>query len=75
MSSLRSPRNLKDEKILIILTGGNIKKYPKHETHVNESIILALVFIYDCKAKVTVFSQWINLNIKAFLMLLLAIYN
>jgi hypothetical protein len=40
MSSLRGPK--KSEYILIFLTEGNIQN--KHETDVNESIILALVF-------------------------------
>jgi hypothetical protein len=52
----------------------NIKN--EHETDVNESIILALVYNDDCvELRWTVFAQQINLNIETFLLLLLVIYN
>jgi hypothetical protein len=49
----------------------------KHETDVNEIIILvALVYNDDCvEPRWTVFAQQIDLNIEAPLLLLLVIYN
>jgi hypothetical protein len=59
---------------LIFWLKGTLKN--KHETDVNESIILALVYKDDCvKPRWTAFARQVNLNIETFLLLLLVICN